>query len=452
MNDHRLGVARAQALLSGLHRAFTDLQGKVSARLESGRAELTQVERVTSARAEDLIHAAETGWLFRHSRVMTALDAYLQSAQAQYAAALDILVAERATAVIGDVIEEVESLQRVLAMAETRLRAEAEELAREARDEARALTPRRGDPALVLVDEAYLRDLYASYAPDLSATVATLLEELGDGSILHCCGLLGWARTDPGLITDTLRRVAHTPFEPIREMTVESVIAAREDYSPRARLAALQEEALPALNLDLARLPGGDASLRRIEVLGVPDHTQSIFRSEVSHIISTHDPHAIVSLALTVGIPYTALQAWPNYLAEYERARRLRPLHTLPTFQMQQQEHKLALALGLVFELIYTRGSYFYYKPADELAREVQLAQGGENTAKALVRQDGLVREVLERVEAHIEHIGIAQALEALDAWCIPDARDDKLARELKRLVRDHADLIRRNARLQGAR
>ncbi len=478
------GVARAQAILASLRQALADLHDRVSTRLESSQAEEKQRERATAIRAEELIHATETGWPFRHGRVMNALDEYLQAAQSQYAAALDVLVAERAIAVVGKAIEEVESLARVLATTEARLRTEADTLDRESRELARTLEPRRGDPALVLVDEAYASELYAQHAPDLSATVAAMLGDLGDE------GLLGWTQTDastapalrsllsdvlrpllssskglskgstkesvgglstgPDVIIEALRHAASAPFEPIREMTVEAVIAAQPDHSSRARLAALREEALPALNLDLARLPGGDASLRRIEVLGVADHTRSIFRSEARHIISTHDPHTVLALSLTVGVPYTALQAWPDYLAEYERARRLRPLHTLPAFQTQGQEPRLALGLGLVFDLIYTHGAYFYYRPADELAKEMQLAQGAENTAKALARQDELVCEVIDRAEAHIEHIGTAQALEAMAAWCTPDGRDDELARELKRLVRDYADLIRRNARLQG--
>ena len=105
---------------------------------------------------------------------------------------------------------------------------------------------------------------------------------------------------------------------------------------------------------------------------------------------------------MTVGAPYTALQAWPAYKAEYERVRRLRPLHVLPSFQREGQEAKLALALGLLFGQVFTRGVHVYYRPIDELAPEVRLAQGAANAIQALASRDGTAREVMDRVEAHI--------------------------------------------------
>jgi len=261
-------------------------------------------------------------------------------------------------------------------------------------------------------------------------------------------GLLAAFERDGRAIGRALVAAAGAPFAAVRAITVEDAIAARADCSPRARLGALKQAALPAINLDLTRLPGGDAALRRIEVLGVPDHTATLFRGEADHIVSIHDPHEVLALALSIGVPYTALQAWPEYLAAYERAARVRPLHTLPAYQARQQDHRLALGLGLVFELIRTRGSWFYYRPADPLADEVQLAQGGENTIRVLGVQEGLVRDLLWRVEAHIEQVGTERALESLWAWCGPQPADDALARDLKRLVRDYAAVVRGNARL----
>lgn len=210
--------------------------------------------------------------------------------------------------------------------------------------------------------------------------------------------------------------------------------------------------AKPAWNLDETRLYDGDASLRRITVVGVPDHTRSIFKSNGNQLVSTHDPRTVIALSLTVGAPYTALQAWPEYLAEYKRVRRLRPLHTLPAFQMEGQEAGLALALGLIFGQIFTRGAHFYYRPSDELEPEVRLAHGAANAIQSLAAQEGLVREVMDRVEAHIEHIGIGQALERLTTYCAPCAGDDDLTLELKRLVRDYAEMLQANARVAGRR
>ncbi len=139
--------------------------------------------------------------------------------------------------------------------------------------------------------------------------------------------------------------------------------------------------------------------------------------------------------------------------------RPLRPLHTLPAFQVEEDEGGLALALGLIFGYIYARGVHFYYQPADELAPEIRLAQGAANAIQALAAREGLIRRLMGRVEAHIEHIGVGQALKELGAYCEPDTGDDDpsrasgqgLARELKRLVRDYAETMRANARVVGA-
>ncbi|MFQ6058273.1 MAG: tubulin-like doman-containing protein, partial [Anaerolineae bacterium] len=69
-----------------------------------------------------------------------------------------------------------------------------------------------------------------------------------------------------------------------------------------------------------------------------------------------------------------------------------------------------------------------------------------------LAAREGLVREVMDRVEAHIEHIGIGRALEELTTYCTPTSGDDDLTRELKRLVRDYAEMLRANARVAGGR
>jgi hypothetical protein len=231
-------------------------------------------------------------------------------------------------------------------------------------------------------------------------------------------------------------------------LTVEQVLAARGQYSATARLAALLDEAQPAWNLDETRLPGGDAGLRRITVVGVPDHTRSMFSANGAQVVSIHDPHTVLALSMTVGAPYTALQAWPGYQAEYERARRQRPLHVLPAFQREGQEAKLALALGLIFGQIFTRGVHVYYRPIDELAPEVRLAQGAANAVQALAARDGTVRELMDRIEAHIEHVGTGQAMSVLGEHVRPAPGDDDLTREMKLAVRDYADMLRANARL----
>ena len=446
VNDPRLGLVYGQNLLRALNQRLSELQTALAARRDAIKSEEGQREQEVGDATEELIQAPEALWPFRHRRVTAALDRYLQTSQALLAARLDGLVLDQAVAVLAVLIEHGRKQERHLATLQMRLQAAAVHLAREAQECAKTLERRQGNPALILVDEPYLDKLYRAYAPELGVTLEAVLATTDQE------GFIGWGHLDSQAIADAVYSASGEPFEPIRTMTIEEVMVERAEFSPQARLAALLDVAKPAWNLDETRLPDGDASLRRITVVGVPDHTRSIFMSNGNRLVSIHDPHTVIALSLTVGAPYTALQAWPDYLAEYERVRRLRPLHTLPAFQMEGQEAGLALALGLIFGQIFTRGVHFYYQPSDELEPEVRLAQGAANAIQSLATQEGLVREIMARVEGHIEHIGIGQALERLAAYCAPHPGDDDLTLELKRMVRDYAEVLQANARVAGRR
>jgi hypothetical protein len=442
-DDPTGGLPAAHAQLESVAATLAELGHQLATRLEQLRSEHGMQSATAAARADLLIDAGKYGWPLRRRQVRRTLQDYLRAAEAELAVVLQLLVAERAQTVVGQLRAEVDALLRATSTLETRLVAELDNLTRIEQAAQRQLRPRHGHPALVLIDPPYLERLFGRHAPPPAVTAARLVARLDDG-------LLGLAERQPEAIGDLLWQAAVMPFAPLLRLTVEEVIAERRDISPRQRLAALRSDAVPAVSVDLTRLPGGDAALRRIEVLGVPDQHRSIFQGEAPQLVSTHDSQAVVMLSLTVGVPYPALQAWPDYLAEYERCRGLRLLHTLPEFQARQQEHKLALALGLVFELVTTRGAYFYYQPADDLSELVRLAQGGENTLRSLAREVDLVREILERVEQHIERIGTDEAITVMEAWSAADSRDDELARDLKRQVREYAGVVRRNAQLRG--
>jgi hypothetical protein len=446
LNDPRLGPVHTLAWLQALRGCLNDVYAALSARRERVRAEETRCEVEVKDSVTELIQAPEAFWLMRRGQVTGALDRYLQVSQAFLVSRLDGLVLEQAVSVVAALTERVRESERQVATLETHLAGTAAHLAQQAQEHARRLERRRGHVALNLLDETYLEQLYRSHAPDPMTTLGIMAASSGTR------GFLGWSSLEPEAVAELVVGASRRSFEPIQDMTIEDVVQAREGFSPEARLAALQDEARPAWNLDETRLPGGDASLKRITVVGVPDRAHSVFRSNGNQLVSLHDPHNVVALCLTVGAPYTALQAWPDYLAEYERVRRLRPLHTLPAFQVEEQESGLALALGLIFGQVYSRGVHFYYQPADELAAEIRLAQGAANARQALAARQGLIHELMERIAAQIEHIGVGQALDKLMAYCTPAAGDDELARELKRLVRDYAETLQANARVAGGR
>ena len=218
--------------------------------------------------------------------------------------------------------------------------------------------------------------------------------------------------------------------------------------SPEAWKAALFALARPAWNLDLTQMPEGGAHLHQITILGVPDEKDSIFHHDGRLLASTHDIHRLTAFVATIGAPYTALRNFHHYRQVYERVKGFKPLHVLPAFQGEEQEAKLAFALGLVFGLIHTRGAYFYYRPPDRLEEEVRLGQGAANALNTLRQQSSLARQLMDDIEGHIEVIGIARALELLSRYAEPTGQEDDFSRELKRLVRSYAEVLRSNQRL----
>ncbi len=436
------GAAVARGLLETLQTEVDGRQSALALWLGTARSDREGRRQDVAQHLDALQRAAAGPWLGRGARVQRALDGTFNAAADAARAAIDVWVAEQCQAILALVAEDIAGQRRQLHRLETRLAGEMTRAAQawsEARDR---LTTHTGHPALSLVDAPYLDQLYAAAAPEPAATLDRLRRALAPARIV--------ADDGAGGVLACLQAACAGAFAGIAAMTVEQAMQDRADYSPRARLGALRQAALPAVNLDLTRLPGGDAALQRIDVVGVPHQATSILRAEAPHVVSLHDPHAILALSVTVGLPYTALQAWPAYAAAYGLARRARPLHTLPGFQSRGAEHRLALALGLAFGFIDTRGTWFYYRPADPLAEPHRLGQGAENAGQTLAREDARTAEILQRVEAHIDRIGTEQALAALDAWCAPAAGDDDLARDIKRQVRGYTDLLRQNDRLRA--
>lgn len=449
VNSAQGGVSQAYAFVQTTLQQLVQLQGAVTAQRQSLQSEESSADQEVAQATEELIRAPETLWPLRHGRVVAAVDRYVQASQAALTLRLTGAILDHASAVMSAIAARGRELAQRLAALEGRLQVAAQQLGDEAQAAARRLERRAGHPALAVIDPSYLETLYNAHTPPPQAGLASVLARAGQA------GLLAWHDQAPEALAEVIRQSCQSPFEPILALTVEDVLAERgraTEVSPGARLAALLDEAQPAWNLDETRLPGGGASLRRITVVGVPDHTRSLFSGQGAQIVSIHDPHTVLALSMTVGAPYTALQAWPAYKTEYDRARRFRPLHVFPSFQREGQEAKLALALGLIFGHVFTRGVHVYYKPADELAPEERLAQGVANAVQALAVRDGTARVLLDRVEAHIEHIGTGQALAILTDYARPGPGDDDVTRELKHAVREYADVMRSNARLSGAR
>lgn len=296
---------------------------------------------------------------------------------------------------------------------------------------------RSGVASFSLADPAYVQTLFEQYKP----AQPDLKEGLTDP--LALCGL----KRDS--LAERLVQAVQRHFAPIAAMTIEEVIQARAgEMSPRARRQQLFQLATPSWNVDRARLPEGGAHLVRLELLGVPDATHSLFEGEPM-LVSTHDPHRLTALVVSAGAPPSALQQYDQYVAALEQVRGKRPIHVLPDFLVTADQGRLYFALGSIFGLIYSQGTFFYYQPADPLETAVKLANGLSNAIHVFSEQEELVNEVNERVERQIARLGLREAIRILTGYYAnassngSTALDDQL-RELKRLVRDYTDGLRR--------
>lgn len=293
-----------------------------------------------------------------------------------------------------------------------------------------------GVGALSLADPAYLKTLYARHQPapiaikEMVATAALLNENSANGLIA------------------TLRVALAPLFTPVANLTIEDVIQdRREELSPRARRQQLFQLATPSWNLDRARLPEGGANLVRLELLGVPDANHSLFEGDPM-LVSTHDPHRLTALVVAAGAPPSALQQYDQYLQAQTQLGGRRPLHVLPDFLVTADQGRLLFALGSIFGLIYSQGTFFYYQSADPLATAVKLANGLSNAIHVFSEQETLVNEVSDRIEGQIARLGLREAIGILTDYysSAPNGNTplDEQLRELKRLVRDYAESLRR--------
>ena len=165
-------------------------------------------------------------------------------------------------------------------------------------------------------------------------------------------------------------------------------------------------------------------------------------------LVSTHDAHRLTALVVAAGAPPSALQQYDQYLQAQAQLGGRRPLHVLPDFLVTADQGRLLFALGSIFGLIYSQGTFFYYQPADPLETAVKLANGLSNAIHMFSEQETLVNEVSERIEGQIARLGLREAIAILTEYysTAPNGNTplDEQLRELKRLVRDYAESLRR--------
>jgi len=434
------GVSAALGLCHALDARLGRLERSLEGAHASAKADRTRLEAEVATREETLLRAASANLLLRGRTVSGARDRYFQAAGACFDRAWQETLAQGGIALLAALRRSLEAWTDALSSLRARLEGVSRTLAERAKLLLAAPEGTSRATVIDLADPPYCRQLYAAHAPPLEQAMALLTERES---------LDTWPTLKAADIVARLVAVARGPFDAVAALSVEQVIADRAgEASPAARKERLFRLATPSWNLDLTRLRDGGAELREVRVLGVADEGDSLFREEMRMLVSTHDPTAAVAFLSTIGAPFAAIQQYPDYLRRYEAVRRVRPLHVLPQFQTDGDQSKLAFALGTIFDLIFGKGAYFYYRPADSLEPPVKLDQGLGNALRHFARADSLVQALMDRVERHIEEIGTAAAVERLTVYYARPTEGERsgtagLLIDMRKLVRAYADELR---------
>jgi len=406
-----------------------------------------QVERESQqvALTQELSHletaflqAGESNFLVRKQRVARAQHAYLTTAQNLFAVRWQSQVTAAMLTVFNHVNQMIQDGLAACQGTTTRLKA-----ARRNLDQIQHCYHQDAGLAGVttqsLATPALVARLFEQHTPPIADALAALFSDT--------TAPLDWRGAPPAQIEAALLATCQPAFQAIADMSIEQVIALQtQDISPENHHTWLIGQATPSWNLDRTRLPDGGAALHRLEVVGVPDETASLFRQHIHSLVSSGDPTRITAFVAHIGAAHTAIQQWDSYQSAYEQVRGHVPLHILPHFQADNERARQTFALGSIFGFIQNQGAYFYYIPADSLTRPVKLAQGLANSLKAFTNKDGLVQEARERVEQIVASRGVEAILKTLSKYYEHDNGRypaDDLVLELKRLVRAYADELR---------
>ena len=423
-------VALTERIAAGQRRL-----AELEAEMEGAAVALEQAERSLSQAAGSLP-------IGRTGRIRGALTATFRAAEELFEQQLQTAEARAMLFVWSEVAQHLAGRARAVRFLSDRLAAIAETLRPDAEARLRRLQS-SGGARLSLADATTIEQLYARHHPgavrpslpsDPLAVLALERESLA------------------ALLLAELSR----SFAAVGALSVEDMLRQRAgEMSPRARRRQLFQLATPSWSIDTTRLPDGGADLERLEVLGVADDAATLFDDDLSRV-STHDPHRIIAYVMVAGAAPSALQQYDQYEKALAAARGVLPVHVLPEFMADVNQGQLAFALGSIFRLIQNEGAHFYYQPADELQERLRLGQGLANAVEALSAQEALTREVLERVDSQIAHLGLQRSIEILAEYysTAPDGRTklDAMTRDLKRQVRAYADELRQIREFSGGR
>jgi hypothetical protein len=429
--DVNSGPLRAQAFLVALKGRMDVARSQLKQRAEELRARHQALVGAAEDQRLDLLKQGKSGFLGRAARVATAQQDYLDTAADLFACHLDHQLVRTSLRLLDSLSQTRATLEHSVDNLVSRL-TEADRLITVANSTTDSFDIRAD---LELVQPNYVHEIYENLAPSLSATGLRLVEDTG--------GLLAWAMRPAAEFARALWVAAGEPFEPVLHWGIERVLQDQAaDVPPTTRRAFLLQQAIPSWNVDRSRMENGGAQMVSLAVLGVPDERDTIFGGNGDTLVSTHEENQITALAITAGAPYSALQQFPAWRSKYEAVRGKHSLHVLPVFHTGESSALKGFALGLVFNLITTQGAWYYYRPQDQLEEKRKLGQGLANAVKTFTAQEGLVQEVIERVERHVmSRMTTAQAIKLLKGYySAGSSTDDRLDRDLRKAAREYAN------------
>ena len=448
--DPGRGLNVALALTNALDRRLEAVEQGLDARRAIAEAERAQSESDLQEQEEALRRATASTSLFRGRAIAVARTRYVEAAACALGHTLNCLLAETGLALVVRLRRDLAGRAQTLDGLRARLMATRRLLAEEERH--RLTNIGQEEIARICLAEAdYCHALYEQHAPAPQEALAELLGNTTPDE---------WAGLDVKELARRLCASAAHFFRAVAGMTVEDALRAQAaETSPQAYRERLFRLAAPSWNLDLARLQDGGAHLRTIQVMGVPDEGTTVFATDTPTLVSTYDPTTVTAFLATIGAPATALQQYDGYERQYKAARRSRPLHVLPQFQVEDEQARLSFALAAVFGMVFSRGFYYYYRPKDPLDPPLKLGNGLANSIRHFAQADTLTREVMARVERHIEEIGTAQALSVLAGYYTRDDGSDgdggtpidSLVADLRKRVRAYASELQQTQRVVGA-
>ena len=240
-----------------------------------------------------------------------------------------------------------------------------------------------------------------------------------------------WLNEDQEIISQHLLVFGREVFHPIGEITLESVILAKDDKQIGRRLYELIERSVPFWSYRKADVLEHDWRPQEIIVIGVEGEERSIFKNTVQvaqRLASTFDKHQIVVLQTKHGLPLFALTQYDQFRKSHDNVmmHNLKPLYVLPEVRPGGHKAKQVFALSIIFGEIFVSGAFYYAKAENEVDPPISLGQGMTNSLQYLRSNNDLIRSLEKRIDDRVQNIGKGQASEKVEAWIASPAIDER--------------------------